>query len=130
MEAECSSTAENYEPVHSCFTWKCFCSRISCVVEAKTLTPGKKFLLAALLLVGAGGVLLGARTFWQGLDIPGEALQAATRISAEAIGLGQELGTIEPGKAADLVAFDGDPTEDVSAFSRVVAVFQEGVRIS
>jgi imidazolonepropionase-like amidohydrolase len=61
---------------------------------------------------------------------PGEALQAATRISAEAIGLGQELGTIEPGKAADLVAFDGDPTEDVSAFSRVVAVFQEGVRIS
>ena len=61
---------------------------------------------------------------------PGEALQAATRISAEAIGLGQELGTIEPGKAADLVAFDGDPTEDVSAFSRVVAVFQGGVRIS
>ena len=61
---------------------------------------------------------------------PGEALQAATRISAEAIGLGQELGPIEPGKAADLVAFDGDPTEDVSAFSRVVAVFQGGVRIS
>lgn len=61
---------------------------------------------------------------------PGEALQAATRISAEAIGLGQELGTIEPGKVADLVAFDGDPTDDVSAFSRVVAVFRGGIRVS
>ena len=60
---------------------------------------------------------------------PAEALVAATRISAEAIGLGKEIGTIEPGKIADLVAFDGDPTEDVSAFSRVVAVFQGGRQI-
>ena len=61
---------------------------------------------------------------------PGEALLSATSISAEACGLGDELGTIEPGKIADLVAFDGDPTEDVSAFSRVVAVFQGGRRVT
>ncbi|MBT4612306.1 MAG: amidohydrolase family protein, partial [Gemmatimonadetes bacterium] len=60
---------------------------------------------------------------------PGEALEAATRISAEAIGLADELGTIEVGKVADLVAFDGDPTRDVSAVSRVVAVFQAGERV-
>jgi imidazolonepropionase-like amidohydrolase len=60
---------------------------------------------------------------------PGEALEAATRISAEAIGLADELGTIEVGKVADLVAFDGDPTRDVSAVSRVVAVFQAGQRV-
>ena len=60
---------------------------------------------------------------------PAEALEAATRISADAIGQGEELGTIEAGKVADLVAFDGDPTTDVSAFSRVVAVFQAGRRI-
>jgi imidazolonepropionase-like amidohydrolase len=60
---------------------------------------------------------------------PLEALTAATRISAEAIGLADEIGTIEPGKVADLVAFDGDPTADITAFSRVVAVFQAGRRI-
>jgi imidazolonepropionase-like amidohydrolase len=60
---------------------------------------------------------------------PAEALLAATRISAEAIGLGDQIGTIEPGKVADLVAFDGDPTSDISAFSRAVAVFQAGQRV-
>jgi imidazolonepropionase-like amidohydrolase len=60
---------------------------------------------------------------------PGEALVSATRLSAEAIGMGGEIGTIEPGKVADLVAFDGDPTGDVDAFSRVAAVFQAGRRI-
>ena len=61
---------------------------------------------------------------------PAEALVAATRISAEAIGLDNEIGTIEPGKIADLVAFEGDPTADVNAFSTVVAVFQAGRRVA
>jgi imidazolonepropionase-like amidohydrolase len=60
---------------------------------------------------------------------PGEALLSATRISAAAIGLEKELGTIEVGKIADLVAFKNDPTSDVLAFSEVVAVFQAGVRV-
>jgi len=60
---------------------------------------------------------------------PGEALLAATRVSAEAVGLADEIGTVEPGKAADLVAFEGDPTKKVGPFSRVVAVFQAGRRI-
>jgi len=61
---------------------------------------------------------------------PGEALEAATRISAEAVGLETEIGTIEKGKVADLVAVEGDPTQDVGALSRVAAIFQAGVRIS
>ena len=60
---------------------------------------------------------------------PGEALVSATRLSAEAIGMGSEIGTVEPGKVADLAAFDGDPTEDVGAFSRMAAVFQAGQRV-
>ena len=60
---------------------------------------------------------------------PGEALLSATRISAEAIGMADELGTIEPGKIADLAAFKGDPTKDVLALSDVAAVFQAGVRV-
>jgi imidazolonepropionase-like amidohydrolase len=61
---------------------------------------------------------------------PAQALEAATRISAEASGLSDLLGTIEPGKEADLTVLDGDPTQDVSAFSRVAAVFQGGRRVS
>ena len=60
---------------------------------------------------------------------PAEALVSATSISAEAIGMGGEIGVIAPGKVADLAAFDGNPTVDVSAFSRVVAVFQAGQRV-
>ena len=36
---------------------------------------------------------------------------------------------LQPGKVADLVAFDGDPTVDVDTFSCVVAVFQAGCQI-
>ena len=60
---------------------------------------------------------------------PAEALISATRISAEAIGMADEIGTIAPGKVADLVAFASDPTNDVDAFSRVTAVFQAGQRV-
>jgi imidazolonepropionase-like amidohydrolase len=60
---------------------------------------------------------------------PAQALLSATRVSAEAIGMADELGTIQPGKVADLVAFDGDPTQDISAVSRVTAVFQAGTRV-
>jgi hypothetical protein len=37
--------------------------------------------------------------------------------------MGHEIGTLEVGEAADLVAFEADPTTDASAFSRVAAVF-------
>ncbi len=60
---------------------------------------------------------------------PAEALASATRISVEATGMADELGTIEPGKVADLVAFEGDPTADIEACSRVAAVFQAGRRV-
>ena len=60
---------------------------------------------------------------------PAEALISATRISAEAIGMADEVGTITPGKIADLVAFESDPTNDVDAFSQVTAVFQAGQRV-
>jgi imidazolonepropionase-like amidohydrolase len=60
---------------------------------------------------------------------PAEALLSATRISATAIGMADEIGVIQAGKVADLVAFDGDPTQDIGAVSRVVAVFQAGVRV-
>ena len=59
---------------------------------------------------------------------PAEALKAATAIAATAVGL-NDRGTIEPGKVADLAAFEGDPTKDIEALSQVVAVFQAGRRV-
>jgi imidazolonepropionase-like amidohydrolase len=60
---------------------------------------------------------------------PAEALASATRVSAEAIGMATEVGTLEVGRIADLVAFGGDPTRDIGVVSNVVAVFQAGQRV-
>ena len=59
----------------------------------------------------------------------GEAMQAATKVSAEAIGMADQLGTIQTGKAADLAVFAGDPTADLAALSQVLAVYQGGRRV-
>lgn len=58
-----------------------------------------------------------------------EALLACTRWAAEALGLAQ-LGTVAPGKIADLVAVDGDPLTDVEAIGRVRGVIQNGTLIA
>lgn len=59
----------------------------------------------------------------------GEAMQAATKVSAQAIGMGDQIGTIEAGKMADLAAYSGDPTLDLDALSQVEAVYQSGRRV-
>ncbi len=57
---------------------------------------------------------------------PGAVLEATTRVAAELMGIDDEIGTIEVGKAADLVVFDG-PTLDLSDLrSRVDTVVQAG----
>jgi imidazolonepropionase-like amidohydrolase len=58
---------------------------------------------------------------------PMQAIQAATRESARLLGLDKDLGTIVPGKFADLVATPGDPLTDISAVLNVDFVMKEGV---
>ena len=60
---------------------------------------------------------------------PMEAILTGTRNTAEALGILATVGTIEPGKAADLLLVEGNPVEDISALRRVVAVFQGGRRV-
>lgn len=54
------------------------------------------------------------------------AILAATGWAAEAAGVADSLGTIEPGKLADLVLLEGDPYEDVSNVRRIRAVVYRG----
>ncbi len=57
---------------------------------------------------------------------PMESLRAATLGGAIACGVADEIGSIEAGKMADLVAVDGDPLADVSAIRRVALVMKGG----
>lgn len=63
---------------------------------------------------------------WAGLS--NEAiLAAATRNAALALGLGAFVGTLEPGKFADLVIVSGNPLEDISVLRNLEMVVKEGV---
>jgi imidazolonepropionase-like amidohydrolase len=60
---------------------------------------------------------------------PAEALVAATSTGAYALGLDHLIGTVEPGKLADLVVVDGDPLDDISVLldpDRIHLVLQGG----
>ena len=57
---------------------------------------------------------------------PVEALKAATVNAADLLGLRQEIGTIEPGKSADIIAVSGDPLTDVTVLKKVDFVMARG----
>lgn len=73
-------------------------------------TPGDEM----VLLVQQGGMT------------PAAALKAATITNAELLGITDKAGTLEPGKSADIVAFDGDPTKDITAATKVSFVMAQG----
>jgi imidazolonepropionase-like amidohydrolase len=60
---------------------------------------------------------------------PAQVLVATTRTAAELMGLQDELGTVEPGKRADLVLVDGDPLEFAKLTDRITAVYKDGRRV-
>ncbi|MEX2531676.1 MAG: amidohydrolase family protein [Gemmatimonadota bacterium] len=61
---------------------------------------------------------------------PLEALTAATGINAQIIGLDSEIGTLEPGKLADVIAVDGQPDQNIRDIANVTFVMTGGRDLS
>ena len=57
---------------------------------------------------------------------PMQAIQTATSSAADLLGHGREIGSIEPGKYADVIAVTGDPLENVALLENVQFVMKEG----
>jgi imidazolonepropionase-like amidohydrolase len=64
---------------------------------------------------------------------PMQAIQAATGWAAECVGLGREVGTLEKGKRADLIAVSGDPLADIGVLAdpaRIRLVLKDGIVVT
>ena len=88
--------------------------------------------------IGSGSDLLGPKQTQRGLEVslraaiegPMAAIVSATATNAKILRLDKEIGTVEAGKRADLVAFRGDALADPSIFSdpaRAVLVVKNGI---
>lgn len=58
---------------------------------------------------------------------PMKAIQSATRVAAEVLGVADQQGTLEAGKRADIIAVPGDPLTDISLLQDVRFVMKDGV---
>ena len=57
---------------------------------------------------------------------PMQAIRTATTSAAELLGWSDKIGSIEPGKLADIIAVNGDPLKDITVLDHVTFVMKEG----
>jgi imidazolonepropionase-like amidohydrolase len=75
---------------------------------------------------GANGHEFTLMTTWGGLT-PLQSISAGTLSAAKLLGWEKNVGTLAPGKWADVVAVPGDPTKDITAMERPTFVMKGGV---
>jgi imidazolonepropionase-like amidohydrolase len=99
------------------------------LVQHAVKTPGLKIVFGTDAVAGAHG--RNAEEFIDrvrdGGQDPMQAMVSANSLGAEALGMGDQIGTIAPGLQADIIALDGDPMKDITAVRRVVFVMKGGV---
>jgi imidazolonepropionase-like amidohydrolase len=90
-------------------------------------------LLAGLDPTGYGGVIAGfgdqreVELLVEAGFTPLEAIHIATANGAEFLGESNQIGTIAPGKTADIVVINGDPSANIKDIENVEIVFKDGV---
>lgn len=99
------------------------------LVRRAMKTPGLKVVFGTDAVAGAHG--RNAEEFIDrvrdcGVE-PMAAMVSANSLGAQALGMGDEIGTIAPGMQADIIALGGDPLKDITSVRRVVFVMKGGV---
>ncbi len=98
------------------------------IVRQGAKTPNLKMVFGTDAVAGADG--RNAEEFIDRVNCgvpPMAAMISAQSLGAEAMGMGDEIGTLAPGMQADIIALDGDPTKDITAVRRVAFVMKGGV---
>ncbi len=99
------------------------------LVQRAAKTPGLKIVFGTDAVAGAHG--RNAEEFIDrirdgGMDVM-SAMVSANSLAAEALRMGDRIGSIAPGLEADIIALDGDPLKDMTAVRRVVFVMKGGI---
>ena len=97
---------------------------------AKAVKAGVKMALGSDIRPLKDAALLELGLWVRDGATPWQALVAATRNGAAVCGVGNELGTIEVGKLADLIVVGGNPLDDIQNVRQLKLVLKEGVIVS
>ena len=95
--------------------------------EALTV-PGLRIVFGTDAVAGSHGRNSGELVYRAktGGQTPMDVVVSATSLAAESLGLGDVIGSVAPGMVADLIAVEGDPSQDIDALPRVVFVMKDG----